>query len=115
MAENRRPNGQFMPGAVSNPHGRPKLPEELKLTIRKACPEAVNVLISLLSSKKEMIRLKAAQELLDRGYGKPESMSKVELTGASDNAIVFRWVNESSTEQSLKAGNEKASERTFPE
>lgn len=106
MAENRDAKGRFVAG---NPGGgRPKVPADVREAIRAACPEAVRVLVELLHSKKEAYRLEAAKTLLDRGYGKPETMSRVELSGSAESgAIVFRWINEE------KAGNEEARSEDF--
>lgn len=91
MPANRDENGRFITGNKANPSGRPKIPADVREAIRAACPEAVRVLIDLLHSKKEAYRLEAAKTLLDRGYGKPESMSKIELSSANDNVFVFKW------------------------
>ena len=107
MPQNRAKNGQFLPGTVPNPGGRPKIPQEVKEAIKAACPEAVQVLIELLHDKKSLIRLEAAKTLLDRGYGKPETMSKIELTGSNDGALVFRW------ETDEKHGNVEAPHEDF--
>ena len=82
MTVKRDENGRFLPGNSGS--GRPKIPADVKEAIKAACPEAVRVLIELLHSKKEAYRLEAAKTLLDRGYGKPESMSKIELSGSND-------------------------------
>ncbi|MBN9559501.1 MAG: hypothetical protein J0H14_02075 [Alphaproteobacteria bacterium] len=65
--------GQFAPGVSGNPGGRPSYPVELRDACREATAEAVAVLRELLSSKREpgSVRLRAARELLDRGYGPP--------------------------------------------
>lgn len=94
MPANRDENGRFVAGNNANPSGRPKIPADVREAIRAACPEAVRVLIELLHSKKEAYRLEAAKTLLDRGYGKPESMSKIELSGSNDGAIVFQWMTD---------------------
>ena len=92
MTDKRDKNGRF---AVGNPGGgRPKIPEDVKEAIRAACPKAVAVLVELLDDKKSIIRLEAAKILLERGYGKPEAMSKVELTTTEDTRIIFHWINE---------------------
>ena len=92
MSDKRDENGRFLPGNSGG--GRPKIPADVREAIRAACPEAVRVLIELLHSKKEAYRLEAAKTLLDRGYGKPESMSKIELSGSNDGAIVFQWMTD---------------------
>ena len=100
MPANRDENGRFVAGNSGG--GRPKIPADVREAIRAACPEAVRVLIELLHSKKEAYRLEAAKTLLDRGYGKPESMSKIELSGSNDGAIMFQWMT------SEKSGNTEA-------
>ena len=104
MPANRDESGRFVAGNKANPSGRPKVPQEVREAIKAACPEAVQVLIELLHDKKSLIRLEAAKTLLDRGYGKPESMSKIELSSGNDNVFVFRWQTDekSSDEDSPK-------------
>ena len=97
MPANRDENGKFVAGNNANPSGRPKVPREVREAIRAACPEAVQVLIELLHDKKSLIRLEAAKTLLDRGYGKPESISKIELTNGEHSAFVFKWLEEEKT------------------
>ena len=107
MGVNRGKNGQFLPG--NSEGGRPKIPADVKEAIKAACPEAVQVLIALMRNPKEKTayRLDAAKTLLDRGYGKPETMSKFELTGSNDGALVFRW------ETDEKHGNVEAPHEDF--
>lgn len=94
MPVNRDENGRFVAGNSGG--GRPKIPADVREAIRAACPEAVQYLIALMRNPKEKTayRLDAAKTLLDRGYGKPESMSKIELSGSNDGAIVFQWMTD---------------------
>ena len=96
MPANRDANGKFVAGNNANPSGRPKVPQEVREAIRAACPEAVETLIGIMRNMKEKTpyRLEAAKILLERGYGKPEAMSKVELTTTEDTRIIFHWINE---------------------
>lgn len=96
MPGNRDKNGKFVAGNNTNPSGRPKVPQEVREAIRAACPEAVEVLIGIMRDAKEKTayRLEAAKMILERGYGKPEVMSKVELTTTEDTKIIFHWINE---------------------
>ncbi len=99
MPANRDENGRFVAGNNANPSGRPKVPKDVREATRAACPEAVQFLINLMRNPKEKTayRLDAAKTLLDRGYGKPESMSKIELSSPNDNVFVFRWQDDEKT------------------
>ena len=89
----------FEVGKSGNPGGRPKIPDDVKEATRAACPEAVEILIGIMrdESEKTAYRLDAAKTLLERAYGKPEAMSKVELTGTNQPIIAFRWMTDENT------------------
>ncbi len=63
----------FKPGQSGNPAGRPKMPKEVKEAFRKATPEAVKILKQILLNPeaRDTDRLRAAEIILDRAYGKP--------------------------------------------
>lgn len=103
MADKRDANGRFLPGNSGG--GRPKANPEVKAILKAASPEAARELVKLIHSKRENIRLAAITEILDRTQGKPESMSKIELTNGGNNAFVFKW-----TVDDEKTGNENSSE-----
>ena len=78
IRQNRQNNGKFAKGNCANPGGRPKLPEELKQLCRAKAEEAINVAAELLNDTQQpgTVRLKAAEILLDRGYGKaPQALT----------------------------------------
>ena len=80
MPEKRAKNGQFLPGTINNPGGRPKGNPEVKEILKAAAPDAARALVDLVrNSKNEKIRMQASQIILDRVEGKPEIMSKVEV------------------------------------
>lgn len=92
MTVKRDKNGKFLPG---NPGGgRPKIPDDVKEATRAACPKAVAVLVALLDSKKELVRMDAAKILLERGYGKPVQMQDISLdmAGSVDVTAQIRRV-----------------------
>lgn len=92
IAEKRDKNGRFLPGNAGG--GRPKIPQEVKEAIRAACPEAVQVLIEIMSNQREKTcnRLEAAKTLLDRGYGKPAQAMNVEVSGNMDVRAQIRSI-----------------------
>ena len=83
-----------MPGCIGNPGGRPKADPEVKEILKAGSPDAARALVGLLKSKRENIRLQAACEILDRTQGKPEAMSKVQLSTPDDTKIIFQWITD---------------------
>jgi hypothetical protein len=60
----------FKPGEVGNPAGRAAENVELKRRARAHIDKALNILVKALEDKNPQIRVQAAKELLDRGYGR---------------------------------------------
>lgn len=90
MPENREKTGKFKAGKSGNPGGRPRQTEEQKQAldnIRALAPTAAKVLKRLLTGKEipPAQKLKAAEIVLDRTYGKPET--RVEVS-SPDGAIM---------------------------
>ena len=67
--KNLRP---WKPGQSGNPGGRPK---GIARLAREHGDKALNVLVSALDDDDGRIRIAAAREILDRGYGKPVTMT----------------------------------------
>ena len=72
---NRTGKGCFKPGKSGNPGGRPAVSAELRALARERTPAAMNVLTQIMQDPKApaAARVAACRELLDRGYGRPES------------------------------------------
>lgn len=79
--------GRFMKGYKGG--GRPRLPEELKEAFRAAAPEALRVLVQIVNDEdaKHGDRIRAAEVILDRGYGKP--VQAVDVDASSIPQVVF--------------------------
>lgn len=86
------PGRPFKPGQSGNPRGRPKKNPEAKEILKAAVPDAARALVELLQSKNEKIKLQAAQAILDRTQGKPETMNKVEFSDVSKNKFLIQWI-----------------------
>lgn len=85
--QERNSKGQFVKGNSGG--GRPKLPDDLKQAFREAAPDALRVLKKVLLDEDEATknRIRAAEIILDRGYGKP--VQAVDLDASSVPQVVF--------------------------
>jgi hypothetical protein len=75
----------FKPGQSGNPNGRPKRTEAEKDAlekIRNLAPDVPGLLKSIMQDEKASpaYRLKAAEMILDRAYGKADAALRVEAT-----------------------------------
>ena len=61
----------FEKSRSGNPGGRPKMPDEVKRLARSKAKSAFERLVALLESKNERVVFAAAQEILNRAYGRP--------------------------------------------
>lgn len=90
MASEGRVIGRpFKPGKSGNPGGRPKEDPVVKEMLIAACPEAVQLLISMMrnGAVKPELRVQCANTIIDRVYGKPQQ--SVELDSMSTPQIIF--------------------------
>ena len=105
MPVKRDKNGRFLPG---NPGGgRPKGNPEVKEYMKGHELNAAMVLVEvMLHSKNEKNRIWASTELLDRTQGKPETMSKVQLSTGEESKIVFQWIGQEKSSEIEGTGRE---------
>jgi len=83
-AENSKkaaPGRPFQPGQSGNPGGRPK---GIAAIAREHTDKAVQVLVDGMESTDERVKIAAAKEILDRGYGKAPVFT-ADLTGKLDD------------------------------
>jgi hypothetical protein len=86
--------GRWLPGASPNPGGRPAGLREIAALARECTTEALEQLRSIMLDPRAaaMARVKAAEVLLDRGWGKPASeVELAELARSADGPIVFKF------------------------
>lgn len=82
----------FVKGQSGNPNGRPKMPKDLKEAFKAASPKALEILKKILADPeaKDGDRLRAAEIILDRAYGKPAQA--VDIT--TDTVMIQETLND---------------------
>ena len=85
----RDAKGRFVKGQSGNPSGRPALPQEITNLARASAPDAIRMAIRFINDESTTpnVRLKAAEILLDRAYGKPSQA--IDLDAKSVPQVVF--------------------------
>lgn len=79
--------GRFLPGNKSG--GRVAMPEDMKQAFRALAPDCLKTLTAIVNdeSARQADRIKAAEVILDRGFGKP--VQAVDLDASSIPQVVF--------------------------
>ncbi len=83
QAGDKRANqGSFQKGQSGNPGGRPKELAHVKELARQHTPAAVSTLAAIMGNGEEpaAARVRAAEALLNRAWGTPETTANVNLT-----------------------------------
>lgn len=90
----RDSKGRFTKGKSGNPNGRAKIPADLKEAFKAQCPKALDILVGIMNDpvSKDNDRIRAAEIILDRGYGKPAQA--VELETKNVPRVVFVGEND---------------------
>lgn len=71
MAKREPNSGSFKPGHKPVSPGRPPMPEEIRRAFQEASPEALAVTLDIMrNGEVEANRLKAAESVQDRAWGK---------------------------------------------
>lgn len=110
MTKQDRPGKKtrFTKGKSGNPSGRKKIPPEVKALAKEHGPKAFEVIIKLMKSKNEHVRMAAAKEVYDRAYGK----TPLPLVGADGGPIEIEDVTDLDLARSIAFLLTKASRGT---
>jgi hypothetical protein len=93
MTYPRNPTGKggWKSGQSGNPSGRPKVVGEIRALAREHTAAALEALVEIVGSKKAppAARVAAANAILDRGYGRPETKidATIEQNSAADSVF----------------------------
>jgi hypothetical protein len=83
--ETRDTDGRFAKGVSGNPSGRAKLSPELRAMLQDNSEKAIKAIVRFVDDADPRIALKAAELLLDRNFGKPQTASEaIELPNTGD-------------------------------
>lgn len=93
MPQNRTKTGRFKPGNSGNPGGRPKrTPEQRDAleAVKSLAPDAVEAMERLLKAKDTppALRVRIAEIVLDRAYGKPKQCTDVGLSHHGEDVTI---------------------------
>lgn len=91
----RGPGKPFAKGKSGNPGGRPKEVAEVRELARQYTEEAVDTLAKIMRNGKEpaAARVRAAESILDRGYGKASQPIDGDGDGGPLQIIIRRWLD----------------------
>ena len=85
----RNPDGTFQKGQSGNPGGTPRWVRELRERASLHSPSAIDILVALLKSENEAIRLEAAKALLGHAGVKPTALDGevLEVRNAGSDSV----------------------------
>lgn len=87
----RRPGRPFQKGQSGNPGGRPKISEDVKEAARAHTQKAIETLVNVLDfGDSSAAKVRAAEALLNRGWGTPTQSISVDPESAPVR-FVFEW------------------------
>ncbi len=86
-APGRDDRGRLLPGFSGNPIGRPKIVGEIRELAAAKAPRAFERVCELVESADPRIALAAAQEILNRAYGRPVQAVESEVRKIDISAL----------------------------
>jgi len=99
VQQKKRPPHLWKKGQSGNPSGLIKFSKELRSDFQSWSPEALERLVQLMRSKKEIIALKACEVILSRGYGPPSIPLEDDLKQTGEMLADFSRLSNEEWEQ----------------
>jgi hypothetical protein len=92
-------DSRFKPGQSGNPGGRPKEVAHVRELARVHTAEAISTLAAIMRDAEEpaAARARAAEVLLNRAWGTPETTAKI--GGVEGDTIKIQWVRDLSDDE----------------
>ena len=90
----RDTGGRFAPGVSGNPSGRPRIPAEFTELAQDYASDALMTVVKIYKAPdtKNTDRIRAAEIIMDRAWGKPSQSSLLELdANVTNNSIVVTF------------------------
>lgn len=83
-------------GQSGNPKGRPKVPDDVRELARMHTPAALLVQVGIMQDAEApaAARITAAENVINRAYGKPESTTNLNVGAGAAFIDMLRYVNE---------------------
>ena len=96
------PRTAWQKGQSGNPGGRPTFPHELRMAFQAHTEQALEVLVHNLESSNELIQIKCAEAILNRGWGPPQPIEHIEEESKGEMLADFSKLNDEEWEQFKK-------------
>ena len=102
LTKRKPPPHAWKKGQSGNPSGRVKFPHELRLAFQAHTEQALEVLVRNMDSNQPLIQIKAAEVILNRGWGPPQAIEPTEEEKPGEMLADFSKLNDKEWEQFKK-------------
>jgi len=109
----KAPGRPFQPGQSGNPGGRKRLPEEFKQLARSNSELALKAVIEIVKNpkSKDSDKIRAAEIIMDRGWGKPVQGFDIGVRNDTENPVIEIILNDPELSQFYQDLYRKAIEK----
>ncbi len=98
----KRPPHLWKKGQSGNPSGRIAFPHELRLAFQEYTQQSLDTLVKALDAENPYVQIKAAEAILNRGWGPPQPIEHTEEESKSEMLADFSRLSNEEWEQFKK-------------